>query len=531
MNDVSSSALAPYVVETEAVFQESAKIIRIVKVNGQQINYNTFEGVADSDPGLSLFFKFSPGNPSNNQDIHFVARTVDFAEDRSNWRFSKELNSACLSCYYDWSFGDGESLQGWGNPIPKKFGADDPTHSYNYAGAYRLNLTVNTPEGTISLNGYPIFISGELSPIHYICGLPENFKAVSTGRGVSVTEGGDGQNTFEMVLISKTASPETPIVEFGVHFENATEDIDLSTFVADVDILERKSFFYMPTWPDVIEETKTLYIPSTGVGAVYLCFNATSLHEVNLENADMVIHVGETKNGITVTTTYFNGTEYYAVYGVTGTGGGEVPTYALTITTTTGGTTNPAPGTYNYTANSTVQVAAIPEANYKFEYWELDGINVGSANPYSVLMDKNHTLTAVFSPLPPPLSASISPLSASILVGQSVTFTSTVSGGYPPYTYQWYLNGNPVSGATSPSWTLTPTASGIYYVHLKVTDDEGNTAQSDTARITVAAVPVGGYSIAIQAHTKTETIIAYTALTAILTATFIKVKRKTKRKR
>jgi len=409
VNDVSSSALAPYVVETEAVFQESAKIIRIVKVNGQQINYNTFEGVADSDPGLSLFFKFSPGNPSNNQDIHFVARTVDFAEDRSNWRFSKELNSACLSCYYDWSFGDGESLQGWGNPIPKKFGADDPTHSYNYAGAYRLNLTVNTPEGTISLNGYPIFISGELSPIHYICGLPENFKAVSTGRGVSVTEGGDGQNTFEMVLISKTASPETPIVEFGVHFENATEDIDLSTFVADVDILERKSFFYMPTWPDVIEETKTLYIPSTGVGAVYLCFNATSLHEVNLENADMVIHVGETKNGITVTTTYFNGTEYYAVYGVTGTGGGEVPTYALTITTTTGGTTNPAPGTYNYTANSTVQVAAIPEANYKFEYWELDGINVGSANPYSVLMDKNHTLTAVFSPLPPPLSASISP--------------------------------------------------------------------------------------------------------------------------
>jgi outer membrane protein assembly factor BamB len=166
------------------------------------------------------------------------------------------------------------------------------------------------------------------------------------------------------------------------------------------------------------------------------------------------------------------------------------PTYSLTITTTVGGTTTPAPGTYSYTASSPVQVTAIPEANYIFEYWELDSVNVGSANPYTVLMDKNHVLKAVFSPIPPPLQVSISPLSASILVGQSVTFTSTVSGGYAPYAYQWYLNGAPVSGATSNIWTFTPTASGIYYVHLKVTDAKANTAQSDTARITVATVTV-----------------------------------------
>jgi parallel beta-helix repeat protein len=206
-------------------------------------------------------------------------------------------------------------------------------------------------------------------------------------------------------------------------------------------------------------------------------------------------------------------------------------TYALTITATVGGTTDPAPGTYSYTASSTVQVTAIPAANYLFEYWELDSVNVGSANPYTVLMDKNHTLKAVFSPIPPPLSASISPLSASILVGQSVTFTSTVSGGYTLYSYQWYLNGAPVSGATSNTWAFTSTTSGTYYVYLKVTDAKGNTAQSETARIAVAAVPVGGYSIPIQVQTKTEPIIPYIALMTILSATFIKVKRKTKRKR
>jgi len=212
--------------------------------------------------------------------------------------------------------------------------------------------------------------------------------------------------------------------------------------------------------------------------------------------------------------------------------GAPLPTtYSLTITTTVGGTTDPTPGTYTYVTNQTVQITAIPDIGYLFDYWELDSVNIGSANPYTVLMDANHTLRAVFLPVAPPLSTSISPLSDSILVGQSVTFTSTVSGGYTPYSYQWYLNGAPVSGATSASWTFTPATSGIYYVHLKVTDAKANTAQSDTARIVVATVPVGGYSIPIQVQTKAEPIIPYIALIATLTAIFTKLRPKTKRKR
>jgi ABC-type transport system substrate-binding protein len=205
--------------------------------------------------------------------------------------------------------------------------------------------------------------------------------------------------------------------------------------------------------------------------------------------------------------------------------------YSLNITSTTGGTTNPVLGTYNYEANTMVQVTAIPNSGYQFDYWELDDVNVGSANPYTVIMDNDHTLKAVFSVIPPPLSTAISPLSASILVGQSVTFTSTVSGGYTPYAYQWFLNGNPVLGATSETWAFTPTTSGIYYVYLKVTDGKGNTAQSDAARITVATVPVGGYSVLIDKYTIAKPLIIYTALVTILTAVFAATKRKTTRKK
>ncbi|MGQ9545353.1 MAG: InlB B-repeat-containing protein, partial [Candidatus Bathycorpusculaceae bacterium] len=206
-------------------------------------------------------------------------------------------------------------------------------------------------------------------------------------------------------------------------------------------------------------------------------------------------------------------------------------TYTLKIETTTGGTTNPAPGTYTYNAGSVVSVTAIPSSGYVFDHWELNGSNVGSANPYAVTMNNNYVLKAFFTSAPaPPLSVSISPMSASIILGQSVQFTSSVSGGTTPYKYQWYLGGVPVSGATSSSWTFTPTATGIYYVYLKVTDANNNTAQSDTARIVVSSVPVGGYSISLtkQTYTSTFQIAAYTVLIIIFGAMLGLTKRKRK---
>jgi hypothetical protein len=158
--------------------------------------------------------------------------------------------------------------------------------------------------------------------------------------------------------------------------------------------------------------------------------------------------------------------------------------YTLKIEAGPGGSTNPPVGTYPANEGSAVQVTANPNASYAFDHWLLDETSVGSTNPYSVLMDGNHTLKALFKPLPPP-TVTINPMSATIFVGESVSFTSSISGQTPPYTYQWYLNNNPVPGATSSSWTFTPSEAGVYSVFLKVTDVNGNTAQSGTAQVTV----------------------------------------------
>ena len=133
-------------------------------------------------------------------------------------------------------------------------------------------------------------------------------------------------------------------------------------------------------------------------------------------------------------------------------------------------------------------------------------------------MNQLRTATAYYTlvtPPPPPPSVTISPLSATINLGDSVVFTSTVTGGTAPYSYQWYLGGVQVSGATSDTWTFTPTATGIYYVYLQVKDANNNIAQSETARIIVSAVPVGGYSVSLTKPVAKIPLICYTMLLAI----------------
>jgi hypothetical protein len=205
--------------------------------------------------------------------------------------------------------------------------------------------------------------------------------------------------------------------------------------------------------------------------------------------------------------------------------------YVLTITASAGGTTSPVPGTYTYASGSNVQVTANPSVGFVLDYWELDGSNVGIGNPYSVMMNQNHTLKAWFKSAPPaPPTVSIDPPSASAYVGQSVLFTSTVTGGVQPYTYQWYLDNDPVSGATSPTWIFSSGTVGTYYVYLKVTDVNDNTVQSSTSPVTFAAPPTGGYSTSLAKQTQAPTLqlTVYVSLVAVFGAALVLKKRKRK---
>ncbi|MEM2994795.1 MAG: hypothetical protein QXI91_02100 [Candidatus Bathyarchaeia archaeon] len=76
-------------------------------------------------------------------------------------------------------------------------------------------------------------------------------------------------------------------------------------------------------------------------------------------------------------------------------------TYPLTITSTTGGTTDPAPGTHLYPEETSVNVTAIPDLGYSFDYWLLNGTQK-TENPITIKMNASYTLEAYFVDDVPP---------------------------------------------------------------------------------------------------------------------------------
>jgi peptidoglycan/xylan/chitin deacetylase (PgdA/CDA1 family) len=79
----------------------------------------------------------------------------------------------------------------------------------------------------------------------------------------------------------------------------------------------------------------------------------------------------------------------------------------------------------------------------------------------------------------PPGSIAISPISVGMDIGQSQTFSSSISGLNQIISYQWYLNSSAVSGATTPNWTFRPSSTGNFIVYLNVTDNLGHQVQSN----------------------------------------------------
>jgi len=90
---------------------------------------------------------------------------------------------------------------------------------------------------------------------------------------------------------------------------------------------------------------------------------------------------------------------------------GRCTRYTLTIKTTVGGTTSPAPGNYTYCRGTNVTVTATHDSGYQLGGWLLDGSPAGSMNNITITMCSNHTIEAVFVTDVPEF-ASIFPIAA-----------------------------------------------------------------------------------------------------------------------
>lgn len=68
--------------------------------------------------------------------------------------------------------------------------------------------------------------------------------------------------------------------------------------------------------------------------------------------------------------------------------------YTLTISAGTGGTTDPAPGSYTHDSGAQVSIKATANSGYEFTGWS--GSATGTTNPITITMDANKSVTANF---------------------------------------------------------------------------------------------------------------------------------------
>ncbi len=124
--------------------------------------------------------------------------------------------------------------------------------------------------------------------------------------------------------------------------------------------------------------------------------------------------------------------------------------YALEITFTAGGNTDPTAGAYIFEPGTEASVSALFDAGYYLDSWELDNVYVGIFNPESVIMNRNHTLEAVFKPLDTGHNIATKWVASKTVVGQglnlSIQATTLNTGSYTEnFSITAYLNSTSVS--------------------------------------------------------------------------------------
>ncbi len=123
---------------------------------------------------------------------------------------------------------------------------------------------------------------------------------------------------------------------------------------------------------------------------------------------------------------------------VYGTPAGSGSQWSLALTTTGSGSVAKNPDLASYPDGTQVTLTATPGAGYKFVRWQ-EYPQIETANPWTVTMDRNRSITAIFEPTGGTSysltvfasgSGTVSPSSGSFPAGQSVTITATPAAGW-----------------------------------------------------------------------------------------------------
>jgi PKD repeat protein len=93
-----------------------------------------------------------------------------------------------------------------------------------------------------------------------------------------------------------------------------------------------------------------------------------------------------------------------------------------------------------------------------------------------------------------PLAVTLAANTTTSTVGRSVILSASPSGGFPPYSFEWYLNGSIIQTGTGSSYSYAFTGGGTYSFNVTAVDGHDQKAESGAVDVAVTYVgsPGGG---------------------------------------
>jgi hypothetical protein len=142
------------------------------------------------------------------------------------------------------------------------------------------------------------------------------------------------------------------------------------------------------------------------------------------------------------------------------------------------------------------QVGTASQSQFILDLSPADAGDIGNYTATATSSDAQGPITKAADVDVRALPSVTDPADVSGYFGTTQNFSTTASGGYPPYTYEWRLGGSPILGAPDAAAyarVLQPTDNGAL-ISVEVTDAGGDTgAKSDVsgdAEITAGTAPV-----------------------------------------
>jgi PKD repeat protein len=439
-------------------------------------------------------FTSSPAAPTTGQTVSFTST----------------VSGGTVPYTYSWSFGD----TGTSNVA-------NPTHIYLTGGTFTVTLIVSdsstpaqskTATHTVTISS-PLAADFTSSPAAPGVGTTVTFTSTVTGGATPYTYSwtfGDGATSTVANPTRAYTTAGTFTVTLTVTDSSTPTQSKVATHSVSVSTGLAADFTSSPAHP-IIGGTVTFTSTVTGGTTPYTY--SWSFGDGGTSSVANPTHSYATAGSFTVTLTVTDSstpaqsrTASHTIVvasavtaDFTSTPSGPTAGQTVTFTSTVSGGTTPYTYSWNFGDGGTSNVAN-PTHAYSTAGTFTVTLTVTDSSTPAQTATPSHTVTVSTG-----LAADFTSSPAHPVIGGTVTFTSTVTGGKTPFVYAWTFGDGGTSSVANPTHAYA--TSGSFSVTLVVTDSS-TPAQSSTAShtVTVASALAGGFTASPSAPTIGQTV-------------------------